>query len=80
MKDKLTRLQEYLLNNGYEQDAKRIGGILEEYLKEDQLSELSARKLIAMCNPKYFGNFYIREFNNTYEWWNFLSEVVSDIR
>lgn len=80
MKDKLTRLQEYLLNNGYKQDANRIGSILEEYSNENQLSELSARKLIAMCNPKYFGNFYIREFDDTYKWWNFLSEVVSNIR
>lgn len=80
MKEKLIRLQEYLLNNGYNQDAIRIGSILEEYSKENQLSELSSRKLIAMCNPKYLGNFYIREFDDAYKWWNFLSEVISDIR
>lgn len=79
MEDKLIKLQEYLCNNGYKQDADRIGSILEEYSNGNQLSVVSANKLIAMCHPKYFGNFYIREFDDTYKWWNFLSEVLSDI-
>ena len=80
MTEKLLELQNYLLSNGYEQDANRIGSMLEEYKNRNQLSDLSTRKLIAMCNPKYLGNYYIREFDDLYRWWNFLSEVVSDIK
>ena len=63
MKDKLLKLHDYLLSNGYIKDADR-----------------TAQKLIAMCNPKYLGNYYIREFDDLYKWWNFLAEIVSDIR
>lgn len=45
-----------------------------------KLSDLSAQKLIVMCNPKYLGNYYIREFDDLYKWWNFLAEIVSGIR
>ena len=55
MKDKLLKLHDYLLSNGYIKDADRIYSILEEYENENKLSDLSAQKLIAMCNPKYLG-------------------------
>lgn len=61
MKDKLLKLHDYLLSNGYIKDADRIYSILEEYENENKLSDLSAQKLIVMCNPKYLGNYYIRE-------------------
>ena len=54
MKDKLLKLHDYLLSNGYIKDADRIYSIL--------------------------GNYYIREFDDLYKWWNFLAEIVSDIR
>ena len=60
MKDKLLKLHDYLLSNGYIKDADRIYSILEEYENENKLSDLSAQKLIVMCNPKYLGNYYIR--------------------
>lgn len=66
MKDKLLKLHDYLLSNGYIKDADRIYSILEEYENENKLSDLSAQKLIAMCNPKYLGNYYIREFDDLY--------------
>ena len=74
MKDKLLKLHDYLLSNGYIKDADRIYSILEEYENENKLSDLSAQKLIAMCNPKYLGNYYIREFDDLYKWWNSLAE------
>jgi len=80
MKDKLLKLHDYLLSNGYIKDADRIYSILEEYENENKLSDLSAQKLIVMCNPKYLGNYYIREFDDLYKWWNFLAEIVSGIR
>lgn len=80
MKDKLLKLHDYLLSNGYIKDADRIYSILEEYENENKLSDLSAQKLIVMCNPKYLGNCYIREFDDLYKWWNFLAEIVSGIR
>ena len=57
MKDKLLKLHDYLLSNGYIKDADRIYSILEEYENENKLSDLSAQKLIVMCNPKYLGNY-----------------------
>lgn len=80
MKDKLLKLHDYLLSNGYIKDADRIYSILEEYENENKLSDLSAQKLIVMCNPKYLGNYCIREFDDLYKWWNFLAEIVSGIR
>ena len=80
MKDKLLKLHDYLLSSGYIKDADRIYSILEEYENENKLSDLSAQKLIVMCNPKYLGNYYIREFDDLYKWWNFLAEIVSGIR
>ena len=57
-----------------------INEIIKEYENENKLSDLSAQKLIVMCNPKYLGNYYIREFDDLYKWWNFLAEIVSGIR
>lgn len=44
MKDKLLKLHDYLLSNGYIKDADRIYSILEEYENENKLSDLSAQK------------------------------------
>ena len=69
MKDKLLKLHDYLLSNGYIKDADRIYSILEEYENENKLSDLSAQKLIVMCNPKYLGNYI-------YSWiWWFIQMV-----
>ena len=59
MKDKLLKLHDYLLSNGYIKDADRIYSILEEYENENKLSDLSAQKLIVMCNPKYLSLIHI---------------------
>ena len=39
MKDKLLKLHDYLLSNGYIKDADRIYSILEEYENENKLSD-----------------------------------------
>ena len=62
MKEKLTILYNYLKNNDHMQDANRIAKILDEYDKNGDLSELSIKKIKAMCNPRYLGNLYIKEF------------------
>ena len=40
-------------------------------------SENAKKRLIAMCNPRYLGNLNIEEFDNVYEWWNFLADISS---
>ena len=77
MKEKLTILYNYLKNNDHMQDANRIAKILDEYDKNGDLSELSIKKIKAMCNPRYLGNLYIKEFPDPYKWWNFLAEIRS---
>lgn len=52
MKEKLTILYNYLKNNDHMQDANRIAKILDEYDKNGDLSELSIKKIKAMCNPR----------------------------
>ena len=39
--------------------------------------ENAKKRLIAMCNPRYLGNLNIDEFDNVYEWWNFLADISS---
>ena len=46
---------------------------MQDITKED--SENARKRLIAMCNPRYLGNLNIAEFDNVYEWWNFLGEI-----
>lgn len=73
MKKKLELLCDYLRKNGYEDDSKRVEEIMNAIIKED--SENAKKHLIAMCNPKYLGDLNIAEFDNVYEWWNFLSDI-----
>jgi hypothetical protein len=75
MKEKLTILYNYLESNNHMQDASRVAKILDEYDKNGVLSELSIKKIKAMCNPRYLGNLYIKEFSDPYKWWNFLTEI-----
>ena len=56
-----------------------IAKILDEYDKNGDLSELSIKKIKAMCNPRYLGNLYIKEFPDPYKWWNFLAEIKKSI-
>ena len=75
MKKKLELLRDYLKKNGYEDDSKRIEEIMHDIT--DKNSQNAKRRLIAMCNPRYLGNLNIAEFDNVYEWWNFLAEISS---
>ncbi len=53
MKNKLKKLYNYLVDNNYTEDASRIEVILDEYLQNNELSDLSKKKrLSAMCNPR----------------------------
>lgn len=73
MIDKLLQLYNILLNNEYYQDADRIKEIMNEIAKG--ATEVTAKRLIAMCNPRYLGNLNIKEYSNAYEWWNFLGSI-----
>lgn len=75
MKKKLELLRDYLKKNGYEDDSKRIEEIMHDIT--DKNSQNAKKRLIAMCNPRYLGNLNIAEFDNVYEWWNFLAEISS---
>ena len=79
MKEKITVLYNYLESNNHMQDAFRIAEILGEYDKNGNLSELSRKRLKAMCTPRYLGNLYIKEFSDPYEWWNFLAYIKKNI-
>lgn len=75
MKKKLELLRDYLKKNGYEDDSKRIEEIMHDIT--DKNSQNAKKRLIAMCNPRYLGNLNIAEFDNVYEWWNFLADISS---
>ncbi len=74
MKGKLNQLYEYLLNNHYTEEAKKLKDTLEEEVSDDTI-----RRLKEMCTPRYLGDLYIREFDNAYKWWNFLGEVSTEV-
>lgn len=78
MKKKLELLRDYLKKNGYEDDSKRIEEIMHDITGKN--SENAKKRLIAMCNPRYLGNLNIAEFDNVYEWWNFLAEISSETK
>ena len=59
MENKLKKLYNYLVDNNYTEDASRIEVILDEYLQNNELSDLSKKRLSAMCNPRYLGNLHI---------------------
>ncbi len=46
------------------------------YKRTGYESEIAKKRLIAMCNPRYLGNLNIAEFDNVYDWWNFLGEIA----
>ena len=79
MEEKLSKLNEYLMKNNHAQDASRVEVILNELVQNHSLSGLSKKRLSAMCNPRYLGNLYIKEFSDPYEWWNFLAEIKKEI-
>lgn len=75
MKKELELLCDYLKKNGYEDDSKKVEEIMHDITKAN--SENAKKRLIAMCNPRYLGNLNIDEFDNIYEWWNFLADISS---
>ena len=79
IKEKLLKLHEYLVNNMHTQDASRIELILDEYIQNNHLSNLSKKKIKAMCNPRCLGSLYVKEFSDPYVWWNFLAEIKKEI-
>lgn len=79
MFDSLNRLRDLLYDNNYTQDALRISDAITEYEKKGVLSEISIKRIKAMCNPRYLGNLYVKEFQDSYEWWNFLAEIKNSI-
>ena len=78
MRKKLLELHENKIKNGYDKYAEQITDIIKEY-KKKELSDISKRKLQAMCNQRAFGNLYIKEFKTPYEWWNYLNEIIMNI-
>lgn len=78
MRNKLILLITYLSNNGYEDDAKRVQDILDEICINN--SGTAKKRLIAMCNPRYLGNYNIVEFDSAYNWWNFLGEISEEVK
>ena len=79
MRKKLLELHDYLINNGYYKYAEQISDIIKGYEEKNELSDISKRKLQAMCNQRNFGNLYIKEFKTPYEWWNYLDEIIMNI-
>ena len=79
MKDKLLKLHAYLVNNVHTQDAYIIATVLDEYVQNNYLSALSIKKIKAMCNPRYLGSLYVKDFSDPYEWWNFLAEIKKEM-
>ena len=80
LKNLAKKLYEYLINNDHIQDANRVKDILDEYIQNNGLSEISQRRLIAMCNPRYLGSLYIKDLTDPYMWWNFLSDIKKDMQ
>lgn len=78
MHDKLVQLYDFLINNGYVEDAKRIKELMDEV--SNGATEMTKKRLVAMCNPRYLGNLNIKEFDNVYKWWNFLSSISEDAK
>ena len=62
MENKLKKLYNYLVDNNYTEDASRIEVILDEYLQNNELSDLSKKRLSAMCNPRYLGNSILKNY------------------
>lgn len=73
MKKELQLLCYYLRKNGYDDDSRRVEEIMHDITNNN--SEIARKCLIAMCNPRYLGDLNIKEFDNIYEWWNFLSDI-----
>lgn len=73
MKKELQLLCYYLRKNGYDDDSRRVEEIMHDITNNN--SEIARERLIAMCNPRYLGDLNIKEFDNIYEWWNFLSDI-----
>ena len=59
--------------NGYEDDSKRVEEIMHDITKANSENE---KRLIPMCNPRYFGNLNMKESGSVYEWWNFFGRYV----
>lgn len=74
MESKLNQLYQYLLNNHYTAEAKRLKNILEEEVPDNAI-----KKVKEMCMPRYLGDLYIQEFDNAYKWLNFLGEVSTEV-
>ena len=74
MEGKVNRLYQYLLNNHYTAEAKRLKDIFEE-----EVSDNAIKKVKEMCTPRYLGDLYIQEFDNAYKWLNFLGEVSTEV-
>lgn len=75
--DNLKKLYQLLVSNNYLEDAKRLSEIISDV--EVGASEMTKKRIVAMCNPKYLGDYNIKEFENVYEWWNFLSQIKSEV-
>jgi hypothetical protein len=78
MEENLYRLYEYLSNNGYKDDAKRVLEIKENLTKTED--KTSIKRLIAMCNPRYLGELEIKDFKDVYQWWNFLGMISEEAK
>lgn len=78
MDENLNKLYDYLINNGYKDDANRIKDIQSDLVSSEK--EMAVKRLVAMCNPRYLGNLVIKEFEDVYQWWNFLGKIAEEAK
>ena len=79
LEEQISQLEQYLISNNYNDNAETINKIKNDLSNENK-QQLALKRLIAMCNPKYLGDLLIKEFNNAYEWWNFLGNISKNAK
>lgn len=80
MMEELLKLRDCLINNNYNQEADTISEMIDEINENGKLSNNSRELLISMCHPRYLGDLLVKEYNNQYDWWRFLSEIRRKIK
>ncbi len=79
MEEQLTKLHQYLYSNNYRKEAETISVIIEEYKNSGSISDRNKDLLIEMCRPKFLGDLFIREYESTYDWWQFLADIRTSL-
>lgn len=71
----IEQLYDYLINNGNNADANRINEVKKSLQEDGVEKKQQLKRLIAMCSVKYLGDTNIKEFENPYDWLNFLGNI-----